>query len=339
MTTYTGDSVNQLFEQFGRQSVMVIGDVMIDSYLWGKVNRISPEAPVPVVSVSNRTNRLGGAANVALNLKAMGANTLLCSVIGNDDRALLFKQLLAENELSADGIIRSEKRITTTKFRVIGNNAQMLRVDEETEAPLDEAEQQFFMERITQLLSSRSINAIIFQDYDKGVITPEIIRHVVGLANERNIPVAVDPKKRNFMAYDKVTLFKPNLKELSEGLGEGAEKFDIENIRQMVRQIHQRLNAAIVLVTLSEKGIFISRQTTGGQYSDEHIEAHVRSIADVSGAGDTVISLATLGLAAGLSDHEVAAVSNLAGGQVCESVGVVPVDPGKLKKEMLTRRL
>lgn len=339
MTQYTGDSVNQLFEQFSRQSVMVIGDVMIDSYLWGKVNRISPEAPVPVVSVTRRTNRLGGAANVALNLKAMGANTLLCSVIGNDDRALLFRQLLADNELSAEGIIRCEKRITTTKFRVIGNNAQMLRVDEETEAPLDEMEQQLFIEKITQLLSGRSVNAIIFQDYDKGVITPDIIRQVVGLANERNIPVAVDPKKRNFLSYENVTLFKPNLKELSEGLGVGFEKFTIENIRNMVQQIHQRLNVAIVLVTLSEKGIFISRQLADGHFSDEHIEAHVRSIADVSGAGDTVISLACLGLSTGLSDHQVAAISNLAGGQVCESVGVVPVDSEKLKKEMLTRSL
>ncbi len=339
MTEYTGDSVNQLFQQFSHQSVMVIGDVMIDSYLWGKVNRISPEAPVPVVSVTRRTHRLGGAANVALNLKAMGANTLLCSVIGNDDRALLFRQLLADNNLSSDGIIRSEKRITTTKFRVIGNNTQMLRVDEETDAPLDETEQQLFMEKIGQLISIHKINAIIFQDYDKGVITPEIIRHVTALANERNIPVAVDPKKRNFLSYEHVTLFKPNLKELAEGLGVGYEKFDLEDIRTMVRQIHQRLNVAIVLVTLSEKGIFISRQLAGGQYSDEHIEAHVRSIADVSGAGDTVISLACLALSARLSDHQVAAISNLAGGQVCESVGVVPVDPEKLKIEMLTSRL
>jgi len=339
MLVYTPEQVNDIFEKFSLQSIMVIGDVMIDAYLWGKVTRISPEAPVPIVAVNRRANRLGGAANVALNLKAIGARTYLCSVVGKDDRSVIFKKLMQENNLCPDGIMQSEKRITTTKFRVIGNNAQMLRVDEEIDTPLDDEENHRFFDLIQNIIRSVRINAVIIQDYDKGVISPLLINQILQLADEKMIPVVVDPKKRNFSFYRNVTLIKPNLKELTEGLGISLDVFSLDKVRQAVRLLHKKMHVPLVLATLSEEGIFVSRQLTDGTFTDHHLPAHLRSIADVSGAGDTVISLACLALTAGLSDVEIAAISNLAGGQVCESVGVVPVDRTKLMMEMLSRKL
>ncbi len=339
MIHYTPARVNQIFEQFGLLSVMVIGDVMIDSYIWGKVSRISPEAPVPIVSVTKRANRLGGAANVALNLKAIGATTFLCSVIGKDDKAAVFQSLMKDNNLSAKGILESDHRLTTTKFRIIGNNAQMLRVDEEVDSALQPADQETFFQSIFNIIESNRVDAIIFQDYDKGVITPELIAQVVELAQLKKIPIVVDPKKRNFNHYRNVHLFKPNLKELFEGLGIASEGFSINKVQEAVRLLHEKLNVPMIFTTLSEEGVFISHWHGDGHFDDHHIPAHLRSIADVSGAGDTVVSIACLALASGLSDYEIAAISNLAGGQVCESVGVVPVNRSKLMSELVSRNL
>lgn len=333
MTISNIEEARKVFDSFCTKNIMVIGDVMIDSYLFGHVNRISPEAPVPIVAVNKRTNRLGGAANVALNISAMGARPVLCSVIGQDDQAETFENLLDENNLFSGGILRSKNRITTTKFRVIGNNTQMLRVDEENTAVLDEEDQHTFRHLIETNLEEQNIDAIIFQDYDKGVISPALIEEVVTLASARNIPVTVDPKKKNFSSYCNLTMFKPNLKELQEGLGLDFDKADRDKLLAAVRQIHNKHNVTLVLVTLSELGVLLSRKLEDGRFETYHIPAHLRSIADVSGAGDTVISVATLCIATGLPDHETAALSNLAGGQVCEFVGVVPVDRNKLLTE------
>lgn len=333
MTITNAQAAKEVFEKFKNMNIMIIGDVMIDSYLFGQVSRISPEAPVPIVSVNKRTNRLGGAANVALNVKAMGARPVLCSVIGQDDKSITFDELLKENDLYTGGILKSKNRITTTKFRVIGNNTQMLRVDEEVTNPLDDKDRNTFRHILDAMMDEQSIDAIIFQDYDKGVISAEIIQHVTDMATKRKIPVTVDPKKKNFGAYRNLTMFKPNLKELQEGLAMDFDKKNHEKLHDAVRLIHEKHNVELVLVTLSEQGILISRRLGDGRYNDLIIPAHLRSIADVSGAGDTVISVATLCLAAGLSDHEIAALSNLAGGQVCEFVGVIPVDRDKLLAE------
>ncbi len=333
MTISNQQEADKVFDVFRNMNIMVIGDVMIDSYLFGHVNRISPEAPVPIVAVNKRTNRLGGAANVAINISAMGARPVLCSVIGQDEKALTFENLLKDNDLFSGGILHSKKRITTTKFRVIGNNTQMLRVDEENTSGLDEDDLTTFRHLIETNLGEQNIDAIIFQDYDKGVISPQLIDHVVKLASERNIPVTVDPKKKNFSHYRNLTMFKPNLKELQEGLGVDFDKTDKTKLSEAVRQIHKIHNIDLVLVTLSEQGVLISRRLDKNHFNENYIPAHLRSIADVSGAGDTVISVATLCLAAGLPDAEVAALSNLAGGQVCEFVGVVPVDRNKLLSE------
>jgi len=306
---------------------------MVDSYLWGQVERISPEAPVPIVAVQKRENRLGGAANVALNLRAMGASATLLTVVGDDMKGREFSALLNEAGISDAGVVYSHRRVTTTKFRVIGNKVQMLRVDEEVDHPLEQEDMELLLQRFDTLMAGQKVDAIIFQDYDKGVITPGLIRHVVDRAAERGVPVAVDPKQRNFDAYRGVTLFKPNLKELREGL-----KLDHspqgEGLVAAASQVQDMLQARVVLVTLSEKGVYIRQRGPEG-ITEHQVPAHVRNISDVSGAGDTVISIAALCLGSGVGLMDLAAISNRAGGLVCEEVGVVPVNREHLLKELL----
>lgn len=336
---HSEDELKALFAKFDRLNILIIGDVMIDAYIWGKVERISPEAPVPIVSVNKRTNRLGGAANVALNIKALGANPILCSIIGNDEKAGTFEEMLTKNGMFTGGILKSPDRITTTKFRVIGNNMQMLRVDEEIETSLNKRDFDHFTTLLQHTFSKFRIDAVIFQDYDKGVISPALIDFVNNLASANQVPVAVDPKKRNFSAYHNLKLFKPNLKELREGIGFHFEKLDTENLRNAIRLIHENQHVEIVLATLSEEGVFISRKTGSNSFEELHVPAHLRKIADVSGAGDTVVSVAAICLALGLSLHDIATFSNLAGGQVCETVGVVPVNREKFLKEIISLNL
>jgi rfaE bifunctional protein kinase chain/domain len=302
---------------------------MVDSYLWGRVDRISPEAPVPIVAVEKRENRMGGAANVGLNIKSLGANAIICSVIGHDLKGNEFLNLLVKENMTKEGMVRSDNRITTTKFRVFGNHSQMLRVDEEQEDELDEYEYEELVDRIHAIFEKWDIDVVIFQDYDKGVISTDLINYVVELSLEKNIPVVVDPKKKNFLSYKHVTLFKPNLKEVREGLNIDFSEEDFGALEEAVTRLKDELNAEMVLNTLSDKGVFI--KTNEGA---EVISAHYRNIADVSGAGDTVISVAALCLALGIDAVDMAAVANLAGGLVCEEVGVVPIDKFKLQDEV-----
>ena len=324
----------KLFDGFAGLKVMIIGDVMVDSYLWGKVERISPEAPIPIVALKKRENRLGGASNVALNIRAMGATPILCSVIGKDEKGDRFMDLLRQEKIGTKYILRSQGRITTTKFRIFGNNLQMLRVDEEVEHPLSEQDRKAFSKMICSLIATGGVDCIVFQDYDKGVITPELIGEVVALARKHSVPVTVDPKRKNFMEYKGVTLFKPNVKELKEGLKMELDPSDPATVMNASQILIQKLDCTYVLATLSEHGVMISSKD---RLSDRNlvIPSHVRSVADVSGAGDTVISVASLCLASKCTPYEVAFISNLAGGLVCEEVGVVPVNRDKLLKEVL----
>ncbi|MDP4282227.1 MAG: bifunctional ADP-heptose synthase [Bacteroidota bacterium] len=329
------NNYKKLFEDFNDLHIMVIGDVMVDSYLWGKVDRISPEAPIPIVALRKREDRMGGAANVAVNIRAMGAHPVLCSVIGNDIRGDNFLDLLHNEKVATYGIIRSSTRITTTKFRIFGNSTQMLRVDEEVEDDLSDQDLSLLLDKIEEIFNKEKIGCIIFQDYNKGVLTPALIREVIVKAQKRNIPIVVDPKKKNFEAYAGVTLFKPNLKELMEGMKIDFDpnyKDDLINAAQTLRK---KLNCAYVLTTLSEHGVLISMEDSLDE-KNIFIPAHRRFIADVSGAGDTVISVASLCIAMGRSPYEIAYISNLAGGLVCEEVGVVPINKEKLLKEVLT---
>jgi D-glycero-beta-D-manno-heptose-7-phosphate kinase len=327
----TKKEIQKVFDRFNGMNIMVIGDVMVDSYMWGKVDRISPEAPIPIVSVTKRENRPGGAANVALNIQSLGANPLLCSVIGNDKRKDIFMDLMRGSGMASDGILVSDERRTTVKTRIIGSNQHLLRVDEEDNERISKSAEKQFTALIRSVLASVRTDAIIFEDYDKGVITPAVIKDVLFLARENNIPVSADPKKRNFNFYRNIDLFKPNLKELAEGLKTDIPGRDIGKIGEAARRLQEEGNIRYLLITLSEMGIYL-RSREGGKL----VPAEIRDIADVSGAGDTVISVATACLAAGMSPEDMAVIANLAGGLVCGKVGVVPVDKQLLLEEALS---
>jgi D-glycero-beta-D-manno-heptose-7-phosphate kinase len=323
------DQINNLehiFEAFNGLTVLIVGDVMIDSYLWGKSTRISPEAPVPIVNVVKSEKRLGGAANVALNIQALGATPLLCSVIGDDTDGGDFLRLLEDKGLSAEGIVQSPERVTTIKHRIIASAQQLLRIDAEIETELTEYDNRHLEERYLKLLDKADV--VVLEDYDKGVFTEANIKRFIQLANERNIPTVIDPKKKNFLSYVGCTLFKPNLKELKEGLKVEFADENLHAFEGAVTELQKRLQTEQVLVTLSERGVFIADGT-----EKTYIDAHHRSISDVSGAGDTVISIAALCMALRTSVQFLAGLSNLGGGLVCEQVGVVPVNKQHLLDE------
>lgn len=317
--------MRQFFEKFNELNVLIIGDVMMDAYLWGKVERISPEAPVPVVSIRKKENRLGGAANVALNIQALGATPFLCSVIGNDMEGEEFCRLLTVQNMSAAGILKVDGRPTTVKTRVIGQNQQIVRIDAEDDREISSAFTGGLLQKIQDITTDNNIDIIIFEDYDKGVITEDLIYQVTALAGPKRIPTVVDPKKRNFMNYQNVTLFKPNLKELREGLKVDIDARNSHEIEEAVDLLQSHLNARQVMVTLSERGVYIS--TENGK---KLIPAHIRDIADVSGAGDTVIATTAVCMASGMDEFTTAAIANLAGGLVCEHIGVVPINKEQL---------
>ncbi len=322
--------IKKLFTKFNTIKVLIIGDVMIDTYFWGKVNRISPEAPVPIIARTDIEHRLGGAANVARNIKALGAEAILCSVIGNDEKGKILLELMQSKNLSVQGIIQTNSRITTTKTRIISNNQHLLRIDEEISKVLDNRLEHQLIDKIKNIMSNKQPDAIIFQDYDKGVISKTLIETVVEIANNNKIPTLVDPKKRNFTNYRNVSLFKPNFKELIEGLKLEISKKDTKAIHAAAQKFRKKYNIEILMTTLSELGVYISDK------EDYHkISAEIRDVADVSGAGDTVISTASLCLASGLSPFQIAWISNIAGGLVCEKSGVVPVNKEQLLDECI----
>jgi len=321
-------NIQQLANGFGKLRALIIGDVMVDSYLWGRVERISPEAPVPIVTVSKKEIRPGGAANVALNIFSLGATPLLCSVIGNDDSGKQFSKMISGLKMDSGLLVKSNNRTTTVKTRIIGNNHQMLRVDEEQDTPIPASAMDEMLSLLIPVLKRNKADVVIFEDYDKGVISSEVISEVVSQANRSGIPVAVDPKRKNFHNYRNITLMKPNLKELREGLKIDIDNDNLSALKSAVKKLQQSQKIESVLVTLSEKGIFVSNSST-----QKIFPAHVRNISDVSGAGDTVISVAALCTALKLSPEITARLSNLAGGQVCEKAGVIPVDLKQLMKE------
>jgi rfaE bifunctional protein kinase chain/domain len=319
-------SVSELINGFSRLKVLIIGDLMIDSYTWGKVSRISPEAPVPVVNVIRRESRLGGAGNVVLNIASLGATAVICSVIGDDAPGRELQKIILDANLSTDGLIVEPGRMTTVKERIIAGSQQVVRVDSETENPISLSSQQALLAHIKDSMSD--VDVIIFEDYDKGVLHAELIQSVISMAKENNIPTVVDPKRKNFFAYQGATLFKPNLHELRDGLGLMPTDFDADHLAETVRKFKVSQEFKGVFVTLSERGVYIDFE------DDQHlIPAHIRQISDVSGAGDTVISIAACVLALGGSTEQIASLANLGGGLVCESLGVVPINLALLRKE------
>lgn len=327
------DNVNKTFEKFNNSNILVIGDVMIDCYITGSVSRISPEAPVPIVNASERSYRLGGAANVALNLKSLGATPILCSVIGSDNKAKVFYDLMEDAELDSVGIVPMFGRKTTIKYRIIGNNVHIVRVDDERDEQLNERQKRQFITTVEQVIEHQPIDAIIFEDYDKGLFSQEMIAEIINFAHQKNIYVAVDPKKRNFNSYEHVNLFKPNLKELAAGLHiEDNVALTLDDIHKLSKQFAIEKDIDKVMITMSAKGIAFYDRKTDKFY---HQDAFQRHVSDVSGAGDTVISVATLYLLNGETVESTCLASNLAGGLVCEYVGVVPVSSAQLKNEIV----
>lgn len=314
--------------EFRNKKVLIAGDIMTDRYLTGTVNRISPEAPVPVVQLTHADDRLGGAGNVALNVKAYGAIPILLTVVGEDDDGLkLLKQL---NSLGIEHkfICRSVERRTTVKTRIVSQNQQMMRIDAEDTFELTHHEKQVVIAQYVNALKETKPDVIILQDYNKGFFTPELIQVITRYAADNNIPVTVDPKKANFLDFKGVTIFKPNLKEVKEALNTEI-KPEIGDLKNASGRIRDILGNKITVITLSENGLFI----------DDGVDAKIypttpRNISDVCGAGDTVISTLSLGIASGLSAYELAVMANVAGGQVCERPGVVPVDPDQLILEL-----
>ncbi len=301
----------------------------MDAYVLGKVTRISPEAPVPIISLDEEDERIGGAGNVALNLVALGAQPVIATVVGTDSNGEKLSSLFKAKGISTEGIIFSNSRKTTVKTRVISNKQQLLRIDSEDTFPISKSEQTELINRISGLMNE-GIDAIIFEDYNKGVLTQELISSIIEKAKFHNIPTTVDPKKENFLAYKGVTLFKPNLKELKEGLN---VQFDFSNnkvqFESSISLLENKLNNSISFITLSEHGVFIKNSE-----KKHYAKAHIRNISDVSGAGDTVIAVATLCLAAKTEIEIIAEVSNIAGGLVCEKSGVVSINKEELLQEV-----
>ena len=318
----------QIFKAFKKVNVLIIGDVMTDRYLTGKVTRISPEAPVPIVESNREEERPGGAANVALNVRALSGNPILCSVVGKDLRGEQFLGMLKENGISNTGIIQSKNRISTVKTRVIAGGQHLLRVDREQKDDLNSEDENDLFQRVFEVLNTQKIDVILFQDYNKGVLTKSLITKIISEAQKRNIQTVIDPKFKNFWAFSGCTLVKPNLKEIRDALKEDV-LITKESLNNACQILQRKLGNQFSMITLSEHGIYIHDGEKG-----EIIPTKPRKIADVCGAGDTVISVAALGFGAGLELKQIAELANLAGGLVCEKVGVVFPDKNQLIEEM-----
>jgi len=319
---------DQLFSSFQNIKVAVLGDVMLDTYWWGHVERISPEAPVPVVSLDKKELRIGGAGNVALNLAALGAQTFVISVTGNDEEGKQLKTLFEQNKVDTTNIISSNERITTNKMRIVSRNQQMMRLDAEVTADIDKQLEQELLNAIKKYFQNNKPDVLIFEDYNKGVLTENIIHEVITLCKEYHVITTVDPKRKNFFAYKGVDIFKPNLKEVKEGLNLLIDEVNEHSLQNIHQQLNQILQHQISLITLSEKGVYYQSST-----QTNIIPTHIRNIADVSGAGDTVIAVASL-VYADKKDIELAAqIANIAGGLVCEEVGTSPINKEKLLNE------
>jgi D-glycero-beta-D-manno-heptose-7-phosphate kinase len=319
---------DELFQQFQNIRVGIIGDVMLDTYMWGHVERISPEAPVPVVLLDKRELRLGGAGNVALNIQSLGAPVFVVSVIGKDDDGKRLMKLFEQQQINCRYLLTSNKRVTTNKTRIISRNQQMMRLDAEVTADLQPEEEDELIELFQTFISAEKPQVVILQDYNKGVLTPRVIQEVVAICKKAGVLTAVDPKRKNFFEYKSVDIFKPNLREVKDALNLLFTEVDQAALQNIHRELHRRLQHHISFITLSERGVFYQNETGVAV-----IPSHLRSIADVSGAGDTVIAVAALVYAATKDIALMAEIANIAGGLVCEEVGTAAIEKSKLLHE------
>ena len=322
-------SLHELFSRMNSLHVAIVGDVMLDNYWWGEVDRISPEAPVPIVALQKRESRLGGAANVALNCRALGAKVSLCTVIGSDGEGDTLLRLAETAGIDMRHTLRSDERATTTKTRVIARHQQMMRLDDEHAEDLSTGEEHPFIDLVLRFLQREKPQVLIFEDYNKGVLKENVIRRITDHCREIGIITAVDPKKKNFLAYKDVDIFKPNLKEVREGLHLTLPEVGTESLDEVHQLLHSKLGHRLTFITLSERGVYARAE--GGE--SVLVPSHLRNIADVSGAGDTVIATAAMVYALTRDARLMAEISNIAGGLVCEEVGVVPIEKALLQAE------
>ena len=323
-----GTDFNKLFNDFTQLKVAVIGDVMLDTYWWGHVERISPEAPVPVVAVSKKEQRIGGAGNVALNIAALGATVNMISVLGKDEDGDQLAQLLQQNKINTKYLVHSQQRITTNKIRIISRNQHMMRLDAELTDDMISADEDRLIAAFKNYINAENPAMVILEDYNKGVLTENVIKKIIELCKQYHILTAVDPKRKNFFAYQGVDIFKPNLKEVKDGLNILRDEVNTSVLKDMHLLLQAKLKHRISLITLSEKGVFYEQDNDAAI-----IPTHIRSIADVSGAGDTVIAIAALVFAATGNAKLMAEMANIAGGLVCEQVGTVAIDKVKFFDE------
>ncbi len=312
------------FERIKHLRVMVVGDVMLDRYLWGRVERLSPEAPAPVVDWESEEERPGGAANVAANVAALGASPLTVGMVGNDRDGQTLSALIPGKFCP----VVSNRRPTTVKTRVMGDGRQLLRIDRENAAAPDDDESRTLLAAVIEAVNDFSPHAVILEDYDKGVLSEYSIRRIIEKAE---VPIFADPKKRNFHAYSGVTVFKPNVKELSAGMSQKFRRDDVAALTEAALRLRQSMPHENTFVTMSEHGAL----WVDAEGRATHLPAHVRQITDVSGAGDAVVATLACLCAAGVAPIAAAQAANRAGGWVCEKPGVTPVQPQPLLQELL----
>lgn len=321
-------NLDDLFASIASLRVCVIGDVMLDTYWWGKVDRISPEAPVPVVAVTHREMRIGGAGNVALNVRSLGASVDILTVMGNDDDGRQLNTLMAENQIGTGYIISSPDRVTTNKIRIISRNQQMMRLDAEITRYLSDDDEKAIRASFDRYINEQTPGLVILEDYNKGVLTEALISYVIETCRKKGIITAVDPKRKNFFAYRHANIFKPNLQEAKEALNLLSLEADLHSLSGVHASLHQKLEHDISFITLSEKGVFCQQGSMANL-----IPSHIRNVSDVSGAGDTVISVAAVVYALTKDKDLMAEIANIAGGLVCEEVGTVAINRQRLLDE------
>ena len=325
---------DKLFQNFYQLKVAVIGDVMLDTYWWGNVERISPEAPVPVVAVSKKEQRIGGAGNVALNIASMGASVSMISVLGEDGDGEQLTKLLQQNNINTKYLEQSKSRVTTNKIRIISRNQHMMRLDAEMANDMLADDENLLLNAFENYIATEHPAVVIMEDYNKGVLTENVIKRIIALCKKQNILTAVDPKRKNFFAYEGVDIFKPNLKEVKDGLNTLRDDINLSVLKDMHLLLQEKLKHRISLITLSEKGVFYAQHPVDHQENHAAIiPTHIRSVADVSGAGDTVIAVAALVFAATGDAKLMAEIANIAGGLVCEEVGTVAIGKELLIEE------
>ena len=311
---------DQISSSFSQQSILVIGDVMLDKFMWGNASRISPEAPVPIISVNKISHSPGGAANVALNLSKLSANVQILGIVGDDNEGAILEDTLLKNGVKTQ-FITDAKISTTTKTRIIAHGQQVVRTDYEDIRDVNSDKIKFLKDILDKIISE--IDAIIIQDYNKGLLVKDSIKTILEISSEKNIPVYVDPKKDNFFAYNKIRLFKPNLFEFESAINFKEQDKSFEDLGKDLRK---KINAEILMVTRSEEGVTL--------FTDKNVQTistKARKVHDVSGAGDTAISAFVLADLCGANIEESAMISNYAAGRVCEEVGVVPISLEMIK--------